>query len=133
VLRVVIDTNVLVSSFFGGNPREVLNLWRDQKLSLCLTDEIVAEYLEVLARFGQAKEAIREFLALLSESNNVVFVNPTERVQAVAADPADNKFLECAIAAGAAAIISGDQHLLGLKEFRGIPILEPAKFLAQFK
>lgn len=133
MLRVVIDTNVLVSSFFGGNPREVLNLWRDQKLSLCLTDEIVAEYLEVLARFGQAKEAIREFLALLSESNNVVFVNPTERVQAVAADPADNKFLECAIAAGAAAIISGDQHLLGLKEFRGIPILEPAKFLAQFK
>lgn len=132
MLRVVIDTNVLVSSFFGGRPREVMDLWRDQKFVLYLTDEILAEYLEVLARFGQVKEAIREFLALLSESKNVIFANPTEQIYAVEADPEDNKFLECAIAARATAIVSGDRHLLSLKEFRGIPILEPAKFLTKF-
>jgi putative PIN family toxin of toxin-antitoxin system len=123
---------VVVSSFFGGKPREIINLWRDLKFALCLTDEILAEYLEVIARFGQVKEEVREFLSLLDESENVVFVNPAERIHVVTADPEDNKFLECAVVARAAVIVSGDQHLLDLKEFRGIPILEPAKFLRGF-
>jgi len=133
VPRIVVDTNVLVSSLFGGRPREVMELWRDGQFVLCLSDEIVAEYLEVLMRFGHPKREIEEFLALLSEEGErVVFVSPRERIGEVVADPEDNRFLECAVAAGAEMIVSGDRHLLGLKEFRGIQIVSPAGFLTWF-
>jgi len=133
VLRVVIDTNVLVSSVFGGKPNEVVKLWRDQQLVLCLSDEIVAEYLEVLARFGDVRQELLEFLATLSQSQNAVFVVPGDHIQVVVADPEDDKFLECAVAAGAQAIVSGDRHLLDLGQFRGILIMAPAAFLAWFR
>lgn len=120
-----------MSSFFGGKPRKVLELWRDGGLVICLSDEILAEYLEVIAGFGDVKAEARELLAMLTARENVVFVSPRERVQAIPSDPDDDKFLECALAAGADAIISGDQHLLELGEFRGIPVLGPARFLKQ--
>jgi len=132
VPRIVVDTNVLVSSFFGGKPREVMELWRDGQFVLCLSDEIVAEYLEVLARFGHAKQEAQEFLAMVSEGERVAFVTPRERIRAVLADPEDNRFLECAVTAEAEMIVSGDRHLLGLGEFRGIPIVDPAALLAWF-
>jgi predicted nucleic acid-binding protein len=47
----------------------------------------------------------------------------------VKADPSDNKFLECAVAAGADVIVSGDKHLLRLKQHAGIPIIRVADFL----
>lgn len=128
--RIALDTNVLISSLFGGKPREIMNLWRDAGVTLCLSDEIVAEYLEVLARFGEVKAEAREFLEMLIGSEFVLFVTPSERIHEVTADPDDNKFLECAVAAGADAIVSGDEHLLALGTFRGIPILRPADFLA---
>ena len=131
--KVVIDTKVLVSSLFGGRPREVMNLWRDGQFLLCLSDEIVAEYLEVLVRFGEVKQEAQEFLALVSESENVLFVTPAERIHEVAADPDDNKFLECGVAAGAEVIVSGDHHLLEMGRFREIGILEPMAFLASFR
>lgn len=127
------DTNVLVSSFFGGKPREVMKLWRDQQLVLCLSDEIVAEYLAVLARFGDVKREAQEFLAMLSEGEDVVFVTPGERIREVVADPEDDKFLACAVAAGAEVIVSGDRHLLDLGQFRGIAIVDPAGLLAWFQ
>jgi uncharacterized protein len=46
------------------------------------------------------------------------------------ADLADDKFIECAIKSEAAAIVSGDKHLMGLGEFAGIPILSPAAFIS---
>ncbi len=130
--RIVVDTNVLVSSFFGGKPREVMDLWRDEQFVLCLSDEIVAEYLEVLTRFDHVKQETREFLAMVREGERVVFVTPGERIREVVADPDDNRFLECAVAAGAEMIVSGDRHPLGLEEFRGILIVDPAALLAWF-
>lgn len=130
--RIVVDTNVLVSSFFGGKPREVMDLWRDGQFVLCLSDEIVAEYLEVLARIGNVRKEAQEFLAVLSQSENAVFVTPGEHIQAVVADLEGNRFLECTVAAEAEMIVSGDQHLLGLGEFRGILIVDPAALLSRF-
>ena len=128
--RIVIDTNVLVSSLFGGRPREVMDLWRDQRVTLCLSDEIVAEYLEVLARFGDVAGEVRELIGMLSERENVVFVTPSECIHEVSADPADDRFLECAVAAEAQVIVSGDRHLLALEEFRGVLVMGPAAFMA---
>jgi len=61
-----------------------------------------------------------------------VFVTPGEHIQAVVADLEDNRFLECAVAAEAEMIVSGDRHLLSLGEFRGILIVDPAALLAWF-
>ena len=51
MIKVVIDTNVFVSSFFGGNPRKVIDLWKSGQIVLCLSKDIVGEYIDVLQRF----------------------------------------------------------------------------------
>jgi putative PIN family toxin of toxin-antitoxin system len=128
----VVDTNVVVSSLFGGKPRQVLDLWRDRQIVLCLSDDIVAEYLEVFTRFGDVEAEIRDLVDMLTERDNVLFAHLEERIQHISDDPADDRFLECAVAAAAEAIVSGDRHLLNLREFRGIAILDPAAFLARW-
>ena len=127
--KVVLDTNILVSSIFGGKPREVLNLFRDGRLILVVSEQIVAEYLEVLARFGEVKAEIEDLLALLLEQENVVFVSPAELVAVIAEDPDDDMFLACALAGEVDAIVSGDRHLLDLARYQGVEILDPGAFL----
>ena len=56
-------------------------------------------------------------------------VEPSETFDAVAADPADNKILECAVAGKADYLVSGDKHLLSLEDLRGMPIVKVADFL----
>lgn len=97
---------------------------------LCLSDPILQEYLEVLARFGEVRDEALELAELLTGPLDVLFVEPDEPLSEVSRDPDDNRFLECALAAQADVLISGDHHLLSLGSFRGIPILSPAQFLA---
>ena len=110
-----------------------MNLWRDQQFVLCLSDEIVAEYLEVLARFANVRDEAKEFVAMLLERDNVVFVTPTHVPDLAAHDPDDAKFLTCALAAEAHVIVSGDADLLELRAVKGIPIVNPAGFLARHR
>ncbi len=123
------DTNVVVSSFFGGKPKEIVDRWQEGQFVLCVTDEIVREYTEVLARFAGMTEAASGFFARLSRREHVLWVDPAKSLHPVSADPSDDKFLECALAAEADLIVSGDRHLLALGEFRGVPILDPAQAL----
>ena len=58
---------------------------------------------------------------------------PLKRLTPVPGDPSDNRILECAVAAEAEVIVSGDSHLLRLGSFNGIPIQTPADFLAAFR
>lgn len=127
--RVVIDTNIMVASLFGGRSRQLVDLWRTGTLTLCLSDEIRGEYLDILTRFTRVRPDVRALVASLEAGENAVLVEPAERIDAVGDDPADNAFLECAIAAQAEAIVSTDRHLLDLGVFRGIPILQPGRFL----
>lgn len=131
--KVVVDTNVLVSHLFGGNPRDVVLLWYEGHFDLCVTDGIIAEYSEVLSRFGEVSDEARRLLSSITEAPNVRLVCPRERFIAVQADPSDDMFLECAVAAQADVIVSGDGHLLELGSFRGIPIVGPAEFLLAFR
>jgi len=55
-MRVVVDTNVFVSSFFGGIPRKIVDLWKKGQIILCLSKPIVEEYVEVLRRLGLQNE-----------------------------------------------------------------------------
>ena len=131
-MRVVIDTNVFVSSLLSkeGNPRKVIDLWRFERITLCLSKEILGEYFAVLGRFGLAAEPEgKELVQLFEKRYNQVFVASPATITMIKEDPADNKFLECAVAADARYIVSGDRHLLSLKLFKGIRILPPTEFL----
>ena len=69
--RVVIDTNVFISSFFGGNPKKVIDLWKNGKIALCLSRNIVDEYIEVLKRMGLKDEnELEELLGLFAKGYN---------------------------------------------------------------
>ncbi|OGV60735.1 MAG: putative toxin-antitoxin system toxin component, PIN family [Lentisphaerae bacterium GWF2_50_93] len=129
-MRAVVDTNVFISSFFGGNPRKIIDLWKQDRLQLCLSQAIVEEYVEVLLRLGlQDKMEIKELLSLFSKGGNTLFTSETETVTLVADDPDDNKFIECAVALEAEYIVSGDKHLLNIGKYLNIKILSPLAFL----
>ncbi len=132
-MRVVLDTNVFVSSFFGGNPRKIIDLWRERQLTLCISNAIVEEYLEVLTRMGLKDVTLRaELLDLFRQSYSLSFLaNPP--ALAVCRDADDDKFIACAVALKADVVVSGDKDLLTLKNYLGIPILNPREFLKRVR
>ncbi|HEY3488640.1 MAG TPA: putative toxin-antitoxin system toxin component, PIN family [Candidatus Deferrimicrobiaceae bacterium] len=132
-MKVVLDTNVFVSSFYGGNPRKVIDLWRQGAVTLCLSGPIVEEYLEVLRRMGLGNSGELEELArLFAEGFNLLFFAQPPRIQVVPDDPDDDRFFECAVALSADFIVSGDKHLLRVGNFRGIPVYGVKEFLDRF-
>ncbi len=133
-MRVVIDTNVFVSSFFGGNPRKIIDLWKNGKITLCLSSAILDEYVDVLQRIGlEDEQELEELLALFSKGFNLLFTTKTPELKVVKNDPDDNKFVECAVALKAKTVISGDKALIAVKRYMGIEISTPQKFLEAFK
>jgi putative PIN family toxin of toxin-antitoxin system len=108
----------------------VVSLWQNGLIVPLLSREILDEYLRVLSypKFAlseeEIKELIREEILPFAE-----VVKPKRRLRVVRQDPADNKFLECAVAGKANVIISGDKDLLSLGRYRKIRIQSPAQFL----
>lgn len=133
-MKVVIDTDVFVSSFFGGNPRKIIDLWKKGKISLCVSKNILDEYIEVLQRIGLGDgREIEELLSLFAKGFNILFTTKTPKIKAVRNDPDDDKFIECAVALKAEAIITGDKALKAMNEYMGIKILTPQQFLKTYK
>jgi len=133
-MRVVIDTNIFVSSFFGGNPHTIIDLWRNEKITLCLSKDILGEYIDVLQRIGlRDGSEIEELLSLFAKGFNIVFTTRTPKIRAVKDDPDDDKFIECAVALKAEVIITGDRAIKALEEYMGIKILTPQQFLKTYK
>ena len=132
-MRIVLDTNVIVSAvFFGGVPGRILEAWRDGKLQLVLSADILDEYQRVGRILASEYTGVdlEPFLALLAVEAEV------EEAPALPApvsrDPDDDKFLACALAGGVAAIVSGDQDLLVHDGWREVGILRPLQFVDQF-
>jgi hypothetical protein len=133
-MKVVIDTNVFVSSFFGGNPRRIIDLWKEEKITLCLSKDILDEYIEVLQRIGLRNEdEIQELLSLFAKGFNILFTTKTPKIKVVKDDPDDDKFIECAISLKAEAIITGDKAVEAVGEYMGIKIVTPQQFLQNYK
>jgi len=130
--KVVIDTNVFISSFFGGIPRKIIDLWKDGEILLCFSQKIVEEYLEVLHRLGIEKEEIDKLARLFAEGYNCIYTASTIKLNIVKDDPDDNKFIECAVELDCKLIISGDKHLLKIKKYIDIEILSPREFIEKF-
>ncbi len=133
MIKVVLDTNVFVSSFFGGNPRDILNLWKTGEITLCLSRAIVDEYIEVLGRLGlQNERELGELLGLFARGFHVQFTAKTPELHIVEEDPDDDKFIECAVALKARVVISGDKALRAIQNYMGIQIVTPKDFLEAF-
>jgi uncharacterized protein len=132
-MRVVVDTNVFISSFFGGNPRKIIDLWKSGKVTICLSRVIIEEYVEVLRRMGlQNERELEELLSLFSNGFHALFTGKTPVLKIIKKDPDDDKFIEYAVALKAKFIISGDKALADLEDYMGIKILSPRQFLDKF-
>ena len=130
MIRVVMDTNVFVSSFFGGIPRKIIDLWKNGSIVLCLSQEIIEEYLVVLNRLGlENTQEISNLTGLFAEGFNSIFTAKTSIIEVVKEDAADNKFLECAVALNSKIIVSGDKHLASMRKYIDIDIMSPRVFI----
>ncbi len=131
-MRVVMDTNVLISSLgWDGPEHELLMMVFSGRLKASISPDILQEFAEVAGRqkFGFTRFEIEEFMTLLMGSCDVVV--PDEAIEVIKVDPMDNMVLECALKAGSDVIVTGDSHLLTLKEFRGIRIMRASTFLKE--
>jgi putative PIN family toxin of toxin-antitoxin system len=127
---VVLDTNVFVSSFFGGNPRRIIDLWKRGRLTIGLSPAIIDEYVEVLGRLGLAGEPeLKEILDLLASGAGIMFTADPPDLRVVKDDPDDDKFIACAAAVMAEAVITGDKALRAVGSYGRIRIWTPAEFL----
>ena len=120
--RVVIDTNVLVSAVIGhGKPRRLLRLVLKLHTAVA-SKEMLAELADVLARekFSLTPAQITRFLTIYTRRSEVVDLD--RRVNAVDADPDDDIVLGTAVNGRAALIVTGDRHLLDMREFEGVRI-----------
>ncbi|MDD3653998.1 MAG: putative toxin-antitoxin system toxin component, PIN family [Desulfotomaculaceae bacterium] len=135
-MKIVVDTNVVISGLLvpSGPPGKVVDLWVENKFAVIVCRALIEEYFNVLLRpkFKKAGTIIerQELLTGLLELENSIFVYPKTSFDVIRDDPDDNRILECAVEGEAQYIISGDEHLLALKEFQGIPIVLPAEFLS---
>lgn len=129
--RVTADSNILISALqYGGKPLTLLDMAQDGRVELAISDDILTETLRVLRdKFQRTIESLQDAENHLREITKHIL--PAERVDAVTADPDDNRVLECAVAARSEVIVSGDSDLLRLGAFRGIPVMTIAAFLAQ--
>lgn len=129
MLRVVADTNIYISALnFGGAADDVLALARAREIHLYISRSILHELQGVLAKKFrwtpvQIHEAARHILRY------AILVSPMESVSVIKYDEPDNRILECALAADAHVIVSGDQDLKRLRQYRGVKIVSPREFL----
>jgi putative PIN family toxin of toxin-antitoxin system len=133
-VRVVLDTNVLVSGiFFGGVPGRILSAWTEGKLSLVLSPAILDEYQRVGHELGtrhpELDDVFDPVLALVAVQGMIVDAPPL--AEAVSDDPADDMFLAAALASHTRHIVSGDKHLLRVSGWRDIMVLTPRQLLEQ--
>ncbi len=137
-LRVVLDTNVLVSgSLVGGGPSgRILQAARHKEFQILVCPAIIAEYREVMARphirhkyplTTHVAPAVMEFLEVIAE-----MVFPTHIESVIADDPDDDILLACAVEGRASFIVSGDSHLKALGRYRGVEIVTPREFVSRF-
>lgn len=131
--KVVLDTNIVVSSLWGGNPGKTIELWNEGKIVLVLSSEILNEYYNVIKRFKLSDEDIDEFIILFIHSKKTKIVEPKKKLLIIKDDPADNKFIEEAVEGKADFIVTGDKHLQELAEYEGIRIVSPRVLLLEFK
>jgi putative PIN family toxin of toxin-antitoxin system len=136
-MRVVADTNVVVSMlFWGAALKQLFEFVNERRVELVFSPATIDELVRVIQypkirdeakRLAVPVEALVDRLIAAS-----VIVYPHERLNVVKDDPTDNQILEAAVESEARFVISGDKHLLKLTQFRGIAIVTPREFIAKY-
>lgn len=134
-MRVVLDTNVLVSALVAANsaPAQILARCQRGELELVVSPDSLAELRRVLhyprirSRLRYSDDQIEAFVAYLEQT--AAILSPALTVQAVPDDADDDLFVALALEAEAPYLISGDKHLLSVGRYQGVTILKPAAFL----
>lgn len=134
-MNVVLDTNCLIMAISAQN--EYYKVWQDfldGKYVLCITNEIIEEYSEVMARNLSPLISESIIMAILNR-RNVRKISPTYAFHLIETDEDDNKFVDCAIIAGAKYIVTHDHHFNILKQisFPKIDIVTLKTFLEDLK
>jgi uncharacterized protein len=130
-MRVVLDTNTLVSAiFWKGKENAILRTCYTGKHQGFVSPHILAELEHVMADYFHVPNAdiTKEIKVLLAY---FAVVEPKQKVDIVKGDASDNRIIECALEAVADCIVSGDKHLLGLEKYEGIRIVTSSQFLTQ--
>ena len=131
-MRIVVDTNVLISGvFFGGMPRKVLSAVISKEITACATEEIIGEYNEIVQEMISRKQGHLSSDILAPLIGTMEIVEAKTKVE-LSRDPDDDKFLGCAKDAKALYIVSGDKDLLVLEEFDAIEIITAKEFCERY-
>lgn len=134
-MRVVLDANQFVSAVLVpvGRPAQILAAWRAGRFELVLSPAMLAEARRVLLyprlqrKHGWNKTQVDDFLAGIAAA--ATLTPGALSVCAVPDDPTDDKYVACALEAGAGYIVSGDEHLTRLKRYQSVEIVTPAFFI----
>ena len=136
MLRVVLDTNVFVSSILSkaGAPAQALQAWHSRQYLLITSPMLIAElqhtlnYDRLRHKYGITDQDVAELTTLL-EKEALVVPGQANVWGAIPEDPDDEQVIACAVDGQADFVVSGDRHLLTLGVYRGIPILTVRDFL----
>ena len=129
-MKIVIDTNIFVSSFFwGGYPREIFERVINGLDELYITDEIIKEITSVMksSKFTANSSEIEDYIKIIEKySKKIVLKNSLE---SISRDKDDDKILQCGLDGDVDFIITGDKDLLVLIEYKTIKIMKPKEYL----
>ena len=129
-MKIVVDSNIFVSSFFwGGNPRNIFERVINGFDELFITEEILIEIESVMNRskFQANSSKIKDYIRIVKKYSKIVVSNSIS--EEISRDEDDNKILQCGIDGNVNFIITGDNDLLVLNEYKNIKIVKPREYL----
>ena len=133
-MKIVLDTNILLVSISPNSSYYwVFQKFLSQEFILCLTTDILLEYEEIIINH-MGKQAANTVLQIIENSSNVELIVKKFNWNLILADPDDNKFVDCAIAANAKYLVTQDKHFNVLKNtpFPKVEVIDIVKFKELF-
>ena len=131
-MKIVLDTNCLIPIIIPGSfGYDIWKTFREGRYTLCVSTDILLEYEEILMKITNDEIFTQDILVAITNAHNIKFVSPSFHFNLIKADPDDNKFVDCAITAGASYIVSNDKHFaeLELYDFPKTDVCTLAQFL----
>ena len=134
-MKIVLDTNVWLSGiFWEGEASKILEKAEKKDIQIIISENILSEIIKVLNRESKFQKYILNLRLSIEDLLRTILsisdlIETKSKLDIVKADPKDNIILEAALAGKSEYIISYDNHLLNIIEFRGIKIIHPSEFL----
>ncbi len=132
-MKIILDTNVLISGiFFSGPPYRILKAWKEGKIQIAVSKEILAEYHRVAEELSEKFPSVEISQILALFTIHAEMVNTQGLEVSVCEDPDDNMFISCALGSKSKIIVSGDKHLLKISGYQEIEVFKPRIFLDNY-